>query len=225
MYKEILGQIADFFSEERYQKEFSEAKKDYFDEAGKAFEDEPDYELKISGFLEWYLLDRILDEERETPAEHFAKAYQGEVNKDFLQALLESQRSLFNIKNIKKYILEDLLYQPKTTYTLDASCIEEKALLGLNKNQVIDARIFKYQDKVYIMDTIFAHSVEASSLIKKELKNNQHLVRKNISTVLDFAYMAHRRQQFSHVDIKDIYSLEKIKQLRAQVMQQKKDKS
>ncbi|HMQ10141.1 MAG TPA: hypothetical protein PKC21_06125 [Oligoflexia bacterium] len=224
MYKEILGQIADFFSDERYQKEFSEAKKDYFDEAGKAFEDEPDYELKISGFLEWYLLDRILDEERETPAEHFAKAHQEvDMDKDFLQALLESQRSLFNIKNIKKYILEDLLYQPKAAYTLDQSCIEEKALLGLNKNQVIDARIFKYQDKVFIMDTIFAHSVEASSLIKKELKNNQHLVRKNISTVLDFAYMAHRRQQFSHVDIKEIYSLEKIKQLRDEIKSGKKN--
>lgn len=222
MYKELLEEIAAHFSQEPYVQEFSDAREDYFSEAGKAFEDEADYEMKIAAFLEWYLLDRLLNKERETPAEHFLK--QGKAKESqlgLLNSLILSQRSLFNVKNLKKYILEDLLYQEGLSYTLSAECMEHKVLLGLEKNQVLDARMYMHQEQVFLTDTYWAHSKDASVCIKKEFKNNHHLIRKNISTVLDFAFMAHRSRQFSHVDLKDIYSLEGVKLLRSQRNQKK----
>ena len=111
MYKDVLAKIAETFSQGEYKEPYATAREIYFNETGKVFEDDIDFEIKTSAFLEWYLLEYVLDKQRKIPAEIFLIekniSYEEKV---VIEALLKSRRSLFMVKNAKKNILQDLIH-------------------------------------------------------------------------------------------------------------------
>ena len=60
MYQKYLDPVIQQFTTGEHYKGLFEAKKEYFERAGIVYEDDAEYENRMTTFLDWYIFDRPL---------------------------------------------------------------------------------------------------------------------------------------------------------------------
>src|SRR5688500_19769781 len=60
MYQKYLEPVIEEFTTGEYYQEVYNAKQEYFDKAGVVYEDDQEFEQRMSIFMDWYLFDRDL---------------------------------------------------------------------------------------------------------------------------------------------------------------------
>src|ERR1041384_3775327 len=136
----LLDRLAERYSEREHKLEAMRAREEYFDRAGKVFDDDAElFDGRMAAFLEWYVLDRPLagigltpvacaiEEGAELPAdERRARA-----------ALATSHHSLFELFETRDQILdvEDLIGGGRFTVQ------ERRKPLGMTVGDLFEARL------------------------------------------------------------------------------------
>src|SRR3954462_7313910 len=69
IYEDLLERLIIHYTGSSYEEEVAAAKGEFFDEAGVVDEENIHFEMRMTQFLEWYLLTRKLRDNRETPAQ------------------------------------------------------------------------------------------------------------------------------------------------------------
>lgn len=205
MFNDFFTTVAQEFTSARFGREYQSARKEYEQEVGRIFEDDPLFESKITGFLEWYIIERKLFDVGMPPLHLYFVEKQKrmtESQQQGLKAWQESERSLYQIKNIKAKRFKNLLMDGEKFEVPDIN------LVGFKEKQVIDARKIIWEGRTYFSEAIFAHDQDASKCIGKLLKSVTPLTHEErLTLVLKCAHLHGKRTLYPHLPVNEVYQI------------------
>ena len=137
----LLDRLAERYSEGEHKLEAMRAREEYFERAGKVFDDDAElFEGRMASFLEWYVLERPMAATGVPPV---ARALAGSdealpgAERRVLASLAATHRSLFELHGIADHLLdvEDLVGGARFAVR------ERRNPLGMTAGDVFEARL------------------------------------------------------------------------------------
>jgi hypothetical protein len=157
----LIDRLAAEFAEEPYREEIAAAREDYFNRAGKVFEDDAElFEGRMASFVEWYVLERPLLGGAPPVLRALERANgagEAEVTRRALSALATSHRSLFDLAQVAgdTVELEDLLGGARFKVT------ERRSTIGFEIGDLIEARLCWEGQRIVFTKTFLFHPRDA----------------------------------------------------------------
>jgi hypothetical protein len=157
----LIDRLAVEFSEEPYRGEITQAREEYFNSAGKVFEDDRElFESRLASFIEWYVLERPLQGGPPPVLRALERANAGgepEGTRRALAALSTSHRSLFDLIGVqeKTVELEDLLGGARF------NVVERRSTIGFELGDLVEARLCWEGERLIFTKTFLFHPREA----------------------------------------------------------------
>ena len=209
----ILERLINYFTAENYQTEVNDAKREFFERAGNFDEYSPDFEMKMSQFVDWYLFSRVLSKEGVTPIELALD------NVGF--AISEQDLPVYkNLRDNKHSLFEFLKVKNKDVYIKDLftglkHVIKESPVtVGFNRDEVFEARLIPNGEDGFTFGKSFCtHPAEVRKYIDKEIKKIKALPEEERRAAQEdllgrLFRMRYKHEQYRHVNIHEIYSNE-----------------
>ncbi|MBN21791.1 MAG: hypothetical protein CL678_10955 [Bdellovibrionaceae bacterium] len=205
-----LDPLIQEFTTGPYYKEVFDAKEEYFEKAGIVYEDDIEYEQRMSIFMDWYLFDRDLPKVDLPPIKIFfqknKKNWSDEERKIY-KDFCETQYSIFKLNrlswNKKTFIVEDLFSKKK--YRVNDTHFYK----GFSRGDIFEARIIPFKGNYEFSKGFCFHPAEMSSFIINEIKKVRHQDRtKHQKLILQLSSMKLKHMRFNHIDVKHIYSFD-----------------
>ncbi len=162
MSQELFDAILEQFGAGAYQTEVRAARAQYFERLADMREDDPSYERLTQCFLYWYVIDRPLDGGAETPLQRFA----GELERSdprwrTCAELAASVHGLFEVLR-----LEPGGAQLRELFTLEPLRVSERRqLAGLERGDVLEARLVPIGDRLVFASGAFVHQPRAAGAL------------------------------------------------------------
>jgi len=164
MIHRLLDRLAERYSEREHKLEAMRAREEYFDRAGKVFDDDNElFEGRMASFLEWYVLERPLAGIGLTPV---ACAIEEGVSlapeeRRALAALAASHRSVFELFETKDQMLdvEDLIGGARFVVH------ERRKSLGMTAGDLFEARLVWDGETVVFGRTFLFHPPDARDVV------------------------------------------------------------
>ena len=155
----LLDRLAERYSEREHKLEAMRAREEYFDRAGKVFDDDAElFEGRMAAFLEWYVLERpfrggaapavcILDDDRSLSDE----------DRRTVALVAASHRSLFELHEVDDRVmeLEDVLGGARF------SVVERRHTVSFNRGDLFEARVISDGAAVILGKTFIFHPADA----------------------------------------------------------------
>ena len=164
----LLDRLAQRFGEGEHKLEAMRAREEYFDRAGKVFDDDAElFEGRVASFLEWYLLERPMTTGGVAPA---ARALvesslpgreQPPEERVALASLSTSHRSLFALTRLEDRDLEieDLIGGASF------QVVERRTTIGISPGDVFEARLIWDGSAVVFGRTFLFHPPDAREVV------------------------------------------------------------
>jgi len=209
MIEKLLEPIIDSFTTGKYYKEIYQAKKEYFDKTGPVYEDDIEFDQRMSIFMDWYLFDRDLPEFDLPPIKHFFKINKNDFSEKtrlIYNDLCQTQHSIFRLKrktwNKNGVVIQDLF--SGLTLTVMIPDINR----GFYRGDIFEARVIKYLDSYCFSKGFCFHPTDVSPFILDEIKKvrNQDK-KKQLKLILQLSGMKLKHLRFQHIDITHIYQM------------------
>jgi len=168
VYQPHLDALIAFASAEHYKAELLKVKDDYFAATGEIFEDDRSFEMRMASFLDFYVFDHRLPEPGKTPAQLFLEQ-SPESERALRKGFLETRHSLWEVRKLAKELvrLRDLFTGK------DTDVFERRQPAGLNKGDLIEARLIPVDGRWLFSPAFCFHPPEAKKVILKELKRKK----------------------------------------------------
>jgi hypothetical protein len=157
----LIDRLAAEYSSEPYRDEIAEAREDYFNRAGKVFEDDRElFESRMASFVEWYVLERPLQGGPPPVVRALEKANgngDDAVTRQALAALATSHRSLFDLAALADDTveMEDLLGGARF------KVVERRSTVGFAVGDLIEARLCWEGKRIVFTKTFLFHPRDA----------------------------------------------------------------
>jgi hypothetical protein len=205
-YQQFLDQLIAFASEEPRKPDLILAKQEYFNATGEVFEDDKTFEMRMASFLDFYLYDRPNPVTGKTPAQEFFEARREQASPDEAAAyrsFTETMHGLFEIRKMPKGVIRlRELFSGK-----DYDVTERRQMAGLEKGDIIEARLIPYGGHLLFSGAFVCHPKEACEAIRKEVKR---LKKKEPGhNVRDFSWlvskMALKADRYRQIAVEKIY--------------------
>ncbi len=169
MLKENLEQLFEFIAQHIPSEQIMRAKKEYQMTTGEIYEDDKSYNMRMSLFLEWYLLDNYVSGTHNTILENIIEENQSGWTQDRLEICKDISNNIQGLFEVKKVydnsvIVLDLFRDQK--YEID----EEDSKLVFRKNDIFQGRIVPRQGKWYFTGYFCFHQGKIHRYIKDEVK-------------------------------------------------------
>lgn len=171
-YQPYLDALIAFASGEDRKPDLLAAKAEYFKLTGEIFEDDKFFELRMASFLDYYLFDRVSPLTGKTPAAEFvAKQEAGEDPTAAVAArsFAETVHGLFEVRKFGKGMVRlRELFSGK-----DHDVTERRQLAGLEKGDIIEARLIPFEGHLLFSAAFCFHPREAGKAIRAEVKRRK----------------------------------------------------
>ena len=161
----LLDRLTERYSENEHKLEAMRAREEFFDRAGKVFDDDAElFEGRMASFLEWYVLERSLGKGNgRTPIAHATEAGAAlpAAERRMLAHLASSHRSLFQLAEAADRVLEveDVIGGGRF------SVVERRNTVGIAPGDVFEARLLWDGDSVIFGRTFLFHPPDARDVI------------------------------------------------------------
>ncbi len=162
----LLDRLTERYSENEYRLEAMRARDEFFDRAGRVFDDDAElFEGRMAAFLEWYLLERpSAGAGGKVPIVHAVEASAGRPpdERRQLAALATTHRSLFQLSSSspdRVLELEDLIGGAQF------SVLERRNTAGVAPGDVFEARLIWDGERVVFGRTFLFHPPDASEVV------------------------------------------------------------
>lgn len=209
-----MDRLIIFFTKPDWQTEVTAAKKEFFSDAGIMDEQSTHFDMRMTQFLDWYLLTRKLDQRNVTPAEFALEIddlgilYNERYNFERLAASHHSLFEFIQLRGADVYV-RDLF--------LDRELVVRKSLvnIGFSRDEIFDARLIPYQSDFVFAHGFCFHPTEAQDFINDELKIVQKIEAEGLrrdayeKLLLKLMKMRYKYEQFRHLKLDYIYTNEK----------------
>jgi hypothetical protein len=162
----LIDRLAAEYAGEPYRSEIAEAREDYFNRAGKVFEDDAElFEGRVVSFLEWYVIERPLEGGPPPVLRALERANADAANADAsaeatrkaLAAIATSHRSVFDLDAVSEDVvrLEDLLGGARF------DVVERRSTIGFEAGDLVEARLVFDGERVIFGKTFLFHPRDA----------------------------------------------------------------
>ena len=191
--------MVEYISTSEREADVAKVKEEYFRENAGIFGDEESYDMRIGAFLEWYMIDRRIG--GKSLLEEYAESLDNLEKREGLLSLRDGLRSIFEVTSVydDRVYLKDLVGKKKYIVMLPYANKFFK-----NKN-ILDCRIFKYDEKRYTMsESYFFHPEKAKKIIVSKLKEAAAMDK--IGPLLNsMASMSLKWERYRNYRVEDIY--------------------
>lgn len=160
----LVDRLASAYAEGPFQAEAAAAKAQYFERAGKIFDDDAElFEARLASFLEWFVLERPLAGEGLPPIVHALGRDQDAdpETRLALANLATSHRSLFDVVAVDGHLVdvEDVLGGARFRVT------ERRSTVGFEPGEMLEARLVWDGERVIFGKTFLFHPGDAREAI------------------------------------------------------------
>ena len=160
----LLDRLAERYSEREHKLEAMRAREEYFDRAGKVFDDDAElFEARMASFLEWYVLDRPLAGIGLTPVACAIEEGAGRPadERRALAALAASHHSVFELFGTAGDLLdvEDLIGGARFAVR------ERRKPLGMSAGDLFEARLVWDGETIVFGRTFLFHPPDAREVV------------------------------------------------------------
>ena len=205
--QEKLEPIIREFTTGAFYSEVYRAKQEFFERAGTVYDDDVEFEQRMSLFVDWYLFDRDLPGVDLPPIRYFLRLHQNEFlpeDKQIYEDLANSLHSLFLLKRMtwfkKNLVIQDLFSRKK--YIV----LDPKMKQAFSRGDIFEGRVFPHDGKWHFAQGFCFHPIEMKSFIVHEIKKIRFQDRsRHLKLILQLAQMKLKHQRFAHIDVKHIY--------------------
>jgi len=210
VYHRQLEALIAFASSEPFKEQLLKAKAHYFSNTGEVFEDDKSFEMRMASFLDYYLYDWVLPEQGKTPAQLFVEQHsEGVPPEDVVirRGLTETRHSLWEVRKLGKEFI-----RLRDCFTAkDQEVFERRQPAGLNKGDLIEARLVPCDGRYFFSTAFCFHPEEVRKNITKEIKRL-----KKASPSIDcrqfiwtLSKMRLKLERYRNIAPHDIYSFER----------------
>jgi hypothetical protein len=139
------------------------ARREYEERRGKVHQDDELWEPWSAAFVEWYVVERVAPGDTRPPAARTVQAFAaaGDPRADVARALVTSQRSLFEIREMTRGKIELLDLLGGAVFYVD----EQRALHGVEVGDVAELRLIGIAGEVHFGRTFLYHPKVARAAI------------------------------------------------------------
>ena len=200
----FLEELIAFATPESTKSDLLAARTTYFEKTGEVFDEDRQIELRLAGFLEHYVCDRVAPHFGKTPArERYEQALrEGDVARATgFRALTETLHGLFQVEKISAGEVE--LTTLFGGVTRDVT--ERRHIVGLAVGDVIEARLIPFDGHFHFSPSYCFHPHEAAPLIRAEA---QRLMRDGVDEqafVFECALRALKVDRYRQIAVEKIY--------------------
>jgi hypothetical protein len=185
------------------------ARREHFDRHGEPHEEDKSFETRMNGMLDHYLYDFRPPGSSETTIEIFMRELGPQLTTDELAAyrvLAKSVHGLFEVKKIKpgevrlRDVFTDLVYD----------VTERRQMLGLEKGDILEARLLPYDGRLFFSGAFLYHPREVRKLVLTEVK----LMKKEAGKgkpldipafIATLSRMAFKLERYRNVKVESLY--------------------
>lgn len=209
MYEDLLERLILHYTSGSYDEEVSAAKSEFFDEAGVVDEENIHFEMRMTQFLEWYLLTRKLRDRHETPAQLALS------DKNF-KMLDHERQSFLNIANARHSLFEFLKLRGDDVYVQDLFTGEKTVIhdspvrIGFSREEFFSGRLIQIEGGFTFGKAFCFHPEDARKYILAEVdkvKNADHEL--HDALMLRLTKMRYKYEQYRHLKLTDVYTNER----------------
>ncbi|HVE82879.1 MAG TPA: hypothetical protein VND93_08535 [Myxococcales bacterium] len=208
-YQPYLDQLIAYASAEPKKPALLEAKAEYFQLTGEIFEDDKVFEARMASFLDYYVFDRASKETGQTPAQELyeeqRRTQPPEVAVAF-RAFTETIHGLFEVRKLTP----DGVRLRELFSAKDFQVSERRKLAGLEKGDILEARLIPFSGHLLFSAAFVFHPREASKLILKEVKRRKKATPS--CDPRDLAWDCSRRalktERYKQIAVEKIYDFE-----------------
>lgn len=211
MFNKIIEKAIKYYAAGDFAQQFQEARDCYFKITGKVFDDDPLFNQRQESFIDWYLLDRPLNDSGYLPIKQYLSSFAKELTAEEIEqgrALLASRHSIFQVRSIfsKGFKLKDLLKKQKFKIS------ERRNLVGLKRGDIIESRVIPWKDIYLLSENVIHHPRNA----KKEILAMLKKIRKEKSfaneseLLLQLQKLKNKAMQFNQLATARIYNIDQL---------------
>jgi hypothetical protein len=209
-YQRYLDPIIEEFTTGEQYEEVYRAKQEYFEKAGVVYEDDREYDQRMSIFMDWYLFERDLPGVDLPPVKYFFRKNKERFTDEELQVYKDLCNTIHSVFRLKRFSLfgRDLIVQDlftkKTFRVKDAS--HKK---GFTKGDIFEARLIPFKGRYEFSMGFCFHPIEMEPFILSEIKKVRHQDKgRQTRLILQLASMKLKHTRFQHIDIRHIYTFD-----------------
>jgi len=210
MYQKYLEPIIEEFTTGEYYREVYNAKQEYFDKAGIVYEDDGEFDQRMSIFMDWYLFDRDLPGVDLPPIKYYFRQNKDRFSSEELNIYRDFCSTIHSIFRLKRFtwtgsgfVIHDL-FSNKTFTVRDAEINR-----GFARGDVFEARIMPFKGSYEFSRGFCFHPAEMESFILGEIKKVRFQDKsRQTKLILQLAAMKLKHLRFQHIDIRHIYTLD-----------------
>lgn len=207
-YQPLFDELIAFGSADPRKDDLLAAKREYFERTGEVFEDDKSFEMRMASFLDHYLCDRISPLTGRTPAQELfeQKSAAAPEQANGFRGFTETVHGLFEVRKLGKGMVRlRELYSGK-----DFEVTERRQLAGLEKGDILEARLIPHGGHLWFSSAFIYHPREAAKPILKEVKRRKkkepHLTPKELAW--DCAKRALKTDRYRQIPVEKIYVFE-----------------
>lgn len=205
-----LDPVTEEFTTGEYYREVFAAKQEFFDKAGIVYEDDPEYDQRMSIFMDWYLFERDLPGVDLSPIKLFFRKNKENFGTEELtiyRDFCSTVHSIFRLKG-RAWLggglkVEDL-FSKKSFIVLETDIHQ-----GFARGDLFEARLVPFKGKYEFSKGFCFHPPEMESFIMGEIKKVRYQDKsRQTKLILQLSAMKLRHLRFNHIDVKHIYSFD-----------------
>lgn len=193
------------------QEEILRAKEQFRQATGEFHEEDKSFEPRMAAFLEYFLFDRPLEEQGVPPVRAFVDANRAEIAPEDLPYFEALAAGLHGVFEVRKLGTKHGLRIREVLSGQDYEIFERRELVGLNKGEILDARIVRWDDESWVFTGAFLyHPVEARKAVLKEAKRRKK-TQPDLSPIAfawELARLALKMERYRNVAVENIYKFE-----------------
>jgi hypothetical protein len=180
------------------------ARAEYSQLAGDVFEEDRQLELRLAGFLEYYLCDRVAPWAAQTPARaRYLEALQHESPEraSAWRAFTETWHGLFQVKALSQGVVRVVALSARS----EVEVSERRAMHGLSVGDVLEARLVPFGGALAFSTAWVWHPHEAAPLIVAESERRRLGGLPERALVFDCARRSLKADRYRQIAIERIY--------------------
>lgn len=197
---EHLNNALKIYSADSHYDTMLQAKNHYFSLTGQVFEEDEDYESRMSAFNDWYLLQYV----SETGCPIWNYVSENEIDESVSKALRTIKHSIYEYvgKNLRKqHVLKDIVHNRKIV-------LSKRAVIpSLLKNDLFIGRVLETEGEYFTLSGLCLLPADVKGILKKQGKQVRTLndQKKEMEFLLLVESLKTKWVRYGHLDAKAIF--------------------
>ena len=206
--KKFIDRLIEYATSPNYQEELIRAKDYYNKIPGKVHDDEPSFENRMNLFINWYIFDWIITEERITFVELFYRENETTFNDEELRIYSDLRYTLHSLFILEKRIKKEDVFLSDIFNNSQYDIFDSNENLGIEEDDLFEARIIPYNNQLLFAPGFCIHPLEIITEIKKFIKKNNCWTKEDrFLFIQKLSAMKLKMDRYKHLSIDEIYEV------------------